>query len=47
MIPRNKKKFSNDLREPVIQYFLNGDSEREIDEKVLISRDLVHLIIAK
>ena len=47
MTPKNKKGYSKDLRERVIKHFLNGDSEREIAEKVLIPRDSVHYIIAK
>ena len=38
MTPRNKKEYSYDLRETVINHFLNGDSEREIARKVLIPR---------
>ena len=47
MTPRNKKEYSNDLRELVIKHLLNGDFEREIAKKVLIPRDSVHCIIAK
>ena len=47
MISKNKKEYSNDLRELVIKHFLNGDSEREIAKKVLIPRDSLHCIIAK
>lgn len=47
MAPRKTKEHSNDLRELVIKHFLNGDVEREIAQKVLISRNTVHSIIAK
>ena len=47
MTPRNKKEYSNDIRELFIKHFLNGDSEREMAKKVLIPRDSVHYIIAK
>ena len=42
-----KKEYSNDLREVVIKHFLNEDSEREIDRKVLIPRSSVHYMITK
>ena len=41
------KEHSNDLRELVIKHFLKGDTEREIAQQVLISRNIVHSIIAK
>ena len=41
------KEHSNDLRELVITHFLKGDIEREIPQKILISRNTVHSIIAK
>ena len=47
MTSTNKKEYSNHLHELVIKHLLNGDSEREITKKVLISRDPVHYIIAK
>lgn len=46
MAPK-KKEYSNDLRETVIKHFLNGDSEREIAQKVLIPRGSVHSMIKK
>lgn len=47
MTPRNRKEYSNDLRELVVKHFLNVDSEREIAKKVLIPRTSVHYIIDK
>ena len=47
MTSTNKKEYSSDLRELVIKHFLNGDSERERDKKVLIPRDSVQYIIAR
>ena len=41
------KEYSNDLSELVIKHFLKGDTEREIAQKVLISCNTVHSIIAK
>ena len=41
------KEHSNDLRELVIKRALKGDIEREIAQKILISRNTVHSIIAK
>ena len=35
------------MRELVIKHFLKGDTERDIPQKVLISRNTVHSIIAK
>ena len=46
MAPK-KKEHSNDLREIIIKHFLNGDSEREIAQKVLIPRGSVHSMIKK
>ena len=46
MAPK-KKKHSNDLRTLVINHYLNGDSQREIAKKVLLSRPTVQLIIKK
>ena len=40
------KEHSNDLRELIIKHFLKGDTERKIAQKVLISRNTVHSIIA-
>ena len=42
-----KKKHSNDIRTLVINHYLNGDSQREIAKKVLLSRPTVQLIIKK
>ncbi len=47
MTPKKQKEYSNDLREIVIKHFLNGDTELEIAQKVLIPRTSVHCIIAK
>ena len=47
MTPKAKKEYSNDLRETVVKHFLNGDSEREISQKVLMPRTSVHYIIQK
>ena len=47
MTSTNKKEYSSDLCQLVIQHFLNGDSERKIAKKVLIPRDSLHYIIAK
>ena len=47
MTSTNKKEYSSDLHELVIKHFLNGDSERERDKKVLIPRDSVQYIIAR
>ncbi|CAF1467247.1 unnamed protein product [Rotaria magnacalcarata] len=47
MTPKNKKEYSNDLRETVIKHFFNGDTEREITEKTLIPRTSIHYMIAK
>ena len=41
------EKYSNDLRQLVIKHFLKGNTERETAQKVLISRNTVHSIIAK
>ena len=46
MIPRIKK-HSNEFRELVIKYFLNGDSEHEIAKEMLCSRNTIHYMIAK
>ena len=45
--PKKVKQHSNDLRELVIKHFLKSDTEREISQKVLTSRNTVHSIIAK
>ena len=45
--PKKMKEHSNDLRELVIKHFLKGNTEREIAQKVLISRNTVYSIIAK
>ena len=46
MAPK-KKEYSFDLRETVIKHFLNGDSEHDIAEKMIIPRNSVHYIIMK
>ena len=46
MAPK-KKEHSNGLRTLVINYYLNGDSQREIAKKVLLSRPIVQSIIKK
>jgi transposase len=46
MAPK-KKEYSVDLRQTVIKHFLNGDSEHEIAQKVIIPRTSVHYIIDK
>ena len=45
--PKKMKEHSNDLRELVIKHFLKGDTQREIPQRVLISHNTVHSIIAK
>ena len=42
-----KKEYSFDLRETIIKHFLNGDSEHQIAQKMLVPRNSVHYIIAK
>jgi len=46
MAPK-KKEHSIDLRTLVIQHYLNGDSQREIAKKVLLSRETVRSMINK
>ena len=46
MAPK-KKEYSNDLRTLVINHYLNGDSQREIAKKALLSRPIVQSIIKK
>ena len=46
MAPK-KKEYSVDLRQTVIKHYLNGDSEHEIPQKLIIPRTSVHYIIAK
>ena len=46
MAPK-KKEHSIDLRTLVIKRHLNGDSQREIGKKVLLSRSTVQSIIKK
>ena len=46
MIARNKE-YSNDLRELVIEHFLNDSFKYEMDKKVLIDGDSINYIIAK
>ena len=42
-----RKEHSDDLRTLVIKHFLNGDSQREIAEKTLLSRETVRSMIKK
>lgn len=46
MAPK-KKEHSEDLRTLVIKHFLNGDSQREIAKKTLLSRETVRSMIKK
>ena len=46
MAPK-KKEYSFHLRGTVIKHFLNGDSEHDIAEKMIIPRNVVHYIITK
>lgn len=46
MAPK-KKEHSNDVRTLVIEHYLNGDSQREIAEKVMLSRETVRSMINK
>ena len=46
MAPK-KKEHSNDLRTLVIKHYLNGDSQREIGKKVMLSRETVRSMINK
>ena len=46
MAPK-KKKYPVDLRRTVIKHVLNGDSEHEIAQKLIIPRTSVHYIIDK
>ncbi|CAF3787789.1 unnamed protein product [Rotaria magnacalcarata] len=46
MAPK-KKEYSTDLRTLVIKHFLNGDSQREIAKKTLLSRETVRSMIKK
>lgn len=46
MAPK-KNEHSNDLRTLVVKHYLNGDSQREIAKKVLLSRSTVQSIIKK
>ena len=46
MAPK-KNEYSVDLRQTVIKHLLNGDSEHEIAQKLIIPRTLVHYIIDK
>ena len=46
MAPK-KKEHNKDLRTLVINHYLNGDSQREIVKKVLLSRPIVQSIIKK
>ena len=46
MAPK-RKEHSDDLRTLVIKHFLNGDSQREIAKKTLLSRETVRSMIKK
>ena len=46
MAPK-KKEYLVDLRQTVIKHYLNGDSEHEISQKLIIPRTSVHYIIDK
>ena len=46
MTPK-KKEYPVDLRQTVIKHYLNGDSEHEIAQKLIIPRTSVHYIIDK
>ena len=46
MAPK-RKEYSDDLRTLVIKHFLNGDSQREIAKKTLLSRETVRSMIKK
>ena len=46
MAPK-KKEYSVDLRQTVIKHYLNGSSEHEIAQKLIIPRTSVHHIIDK
>lgn len=42
-----KKEHSDDLRTLIIKHYLNGDSQREIAKKLLLSRETVRSVINK
>ena len=44
---KKKKEYSYDLREVVIEHFLNEDFQREIAHKVLIPRRCINYMIKK
>ena len=46
MAPK-KKEYSFDMRETVIKHYLNGDSERQIATKMVISHSSINSIITK
>ena len=46
MAPK-KKEYPVDLRQTVIKHYLNGRSEHEIAQKLIIPRTSVHYIIDK
>ena len=46
MVPK-KKEYPVDLRQTVIKHYLNGHSEHEIAQKLIIPRTSVHYIIDK
>ena len=46
MAPK-KKEYNNDLPNLVIQHYQNGDSQREIAAKTLLSRTTVQYMVEK
>ena len=46
MAPK-KKEYPVDLRQTVIEYYLNSDSEHEIAQKLIVPQTSVHYIIDK
>ena len=46
MAPK-KKEYPVDLRQTVIKHYLNGDSEHEIAQKLIIRRTSVRYVIDK
>ena len=46
MAPK-KNEYPVDLRQTPIKHYLNGDSEHEIAQKLIIPRTLIHYIIDK
>ena len=46
MVPKRKES-SNDLRSLVIKHFQSGDSQREVEKRTLLPREMVRDIINK